>query len=173
MGIGASNGAMNNVQYAHATLGLLYINESTGKWQEVPAAYNYGSETGEDGGGAYVGWTTANGSPYATMTTGPSFLQGLWNISNVPSGIYPVNYAAVTPSNAFIAYAPGANVTNQSRFKVAPTFGWFPPGAEIGPNTYLSPGTYTVEVLLSDYEEQSATIHVTSAGESLRRAQLT
>ncbi len=163
-GIGDSSGSMNNLVYADATLGLLYQNATTGQYQSVPAAYNYGSETGEDGEGAYIGWETgSNGQPYATMTTGPTLLEGLWNIST-PSGLGAVNYAGVTPGNAFIAYAPGAAVTNQSDYKVAPTFGWFTPHGDIGANTYLSPGTYTVEVLLSDYVEQSQTITVTSGG---------
>jgi len=167
-GIGDSSGSMNNLVYADATLGLMYLNATTGNFQEVPSAYNYGSETGEDGAGAYIGWNTgANGQPYGTMTTGPTLLEGLWNISNVPAGLDAVNYAAVTPGNAFIAYAPGAGVTNQSMFKVAPTFGWYTPHGAIGPNTYLSPGVYTVEVLLSDYDQQSQTITVGAGGVTL------
>lgn len=166
--IGDSSGALVNIQYADATLGLLYLNSSTGRMQEVPSAYNYGSETGENGQGASIGWSTgANGQPYGLMRTGPGILQGLWNISGTPSGVYPVNYAGVTPGNAFIAYAPGAAVTNQSMFKVAPTFGWFTPRGSLGANTYLTPGTYTVEILLSDYTMQTQTITLTSAGATL------
>lgn len=170
-GIGTSSGAMNNLVYANAVLGLLYLNASTGKFQEVPSAYNYGSETGENGAGAYVGYETINGQPYGIERTGPTLLQGLWNITGgVSAGEYPVNYASVTPGNAFIAYAPGAGVTNQSMFKVAPTFGWFTPRGTLGPNTYLSPGTYTVEVLLSDYVQQSQTITVGPSGVTLSNA---
>jgi thermopsin len=168
VGIGDSSGSQNNLVYADATLGLLYLNASTGKYQEVPSAYNYGSETGESGSGAYVGWNTgANGQPYGTMTTGPTLLEGLWNISGTPAGLDAVNYAGVTPGNAFIAYALGGGVTNQSMFKVAPSFGWFSSHTTIGQNTYLSPGVYTVEVLLSDYVQQNLTITVGVGGVTL------
>jgi thermopsin len=52
-------------------------------------------------------------------------------------------------------------------FKVAPTFGWFTPRGILGPNTYLSPGTYTVEVLLSDYVQQAQTITLGPGGVTL------
>ena len=45
-------------------------------------------------------------------------------------------------------------MTSQQFFQIAPTFGWYnrpTPGGELGPNTWLQPGMYTVEVMLSGY----------------------
>ncbi|MGD0719299.1 MAG: hypothetical protein ABSA15_06970, partial [Thermoplasmata archaeon] len=164
-GIGYDGGSQMNMQYANASVGVYYLNATTQKFQDIPSAYNYGSETGEDGSGMSIGWTTSHGQPIAVEATGPSIVQGLWNITGgVPSGMYPVNYAGVTPGNAFIAYAPGAAVANESMFKVAPTFGWFTPRGSIGPNTYLPPGTYTVQVMLSGYDQQTLTITLGPSG---------
>jgi thermopsin len=167
-GIGYDGGSQMNVQYSNTTVGVYYLNATTGKFQDVPAAYNCGSETGEDGSGVSIGWAMVKGQPMALEYTGASLLQGLWNITGgAPAGMDPVHYAGVTPGNAFVAYALGAGVTNQSKFHVAPTFGWFTPRGQVGANTYVSPGTYTVEVLLSGYDMQTQTITVGAGGVSL------
>jgi thermopsin len=177
VGIGQSDGANANVVYSNATVGLYTLNATTHQYQAPPSAYNFGSETGETGAGALTTWNMVNGQPIAYLRTGPSLLTGLWNVTGgttgAPSigagtqGALALNYAGVSPGNAFIAIAPGLGVTNQSFFQVAPTFGWFSGKGEIGQNIWLSPGLYTVEVMLSGYYEVSLNIWLHYAGQPL------
>ncbi|MCL4308342.1 MAG: thermopsin, partial [Candidatus Thermoplasmatota archaeon] len=176
-GIGQSSGANANIVYANATVGLYYLDATTHTYRAPPSAYDFGSETGETGIGSLTTWNTVNGQPVAHLRTGPSLLHGLWNTTTLvtanatfataAAGAYPLNYHDVAPGNAFVAVAPGINTTNQSYFQVAPTFGWFTPGGAIGPNIYLSPGMYTVEVMLSGYNEATTSVNLLSSGQSL------
>ena len=173
VGIGQSNGANANVVYDNSTVGLYVYNATTHTYQPPPSAYDFGSETGETGQGAYTTWNTVAGQPVAYERTGPSILTGLWNVTGgtdgaptlgfEAAGAFPLNYASVAPGNAFIAIAQGAGVTNQSFFQVAPTFGWYSGKGRIGQNIWLSPGTYTVEVMLSGYSQANQTITISSA----------
>jgi thermopsin len=169
-GIGNYNAAIADTVYANASLGLLTLNSTTGKYQEVPSAYDFGSETGETTQGSYGTWRTGtNGAPIEHLTTGPSLLTGLWNVSSSP-GAHAINYRNVEPQNAWVAIAPGPGVTNQKIFHVAPTFGWFnrpTSGGLLGPNTWLQPGIYTVEVMLSGYDTVTQTVDLTSGNVDL------
>ncbi|MGA7861964.1 MAG: thermopsin family protease, partial [Thermoplasmata archaeon] len=169
-GIGNYNAAIADTVYADATLGLLTLNSVTGKYQEVPSAYDFGSETGETSQGSYGTWTVgASGAPSEHLTTGPSLLTGLWNVSSTP-GAHALNYQNVEPQNAWVAIAPGPKVTNQMIFHVDPTFGWFnrpTSGGELGPNTWLQPGVYTVEVMLSGYDTVTRTVDLTGGSVDL------
>ncbi len=163
-GIGNYNAAIADTVYADATLGLLTLNSTTGSYQEVPSAYDFGSETGETTQGSYGTWTVGpTGAPIEHLTTGPSILTGLWNASST-AGAHALNYQHVEPQNAWVAIAPGHHVTNQMIFRVDPTFGWFnrpTSGGELGPNTWLQPGLYTVEVMLSGYDTVTRTVDLT------------
>ncbi|HTT16798.1 MAG TPA: thermopsin family protease [Thermoplasmata archaeon] len=190
-GIGTSSGATTVVYYADATVGINYCpaaktNTHTGKcsaYAAPPAAYDYGGETGETNIGAVGYWSTesagapnpsyltGNGQPVAHFVNGPSLLIGLWNTST-PTGTYALNYHAITPANAWVGIAPGAGVTNQSKFQVASTFGWFSArsgsggskkATTNGANLYLPPGMYTVEVLLSGYDPSIQTVDLRSS----------
>ncbi len=182
-GIGDSDAEIANVVYADATLGLYYLNESVTSatpsgdysvpvnYTEVPSAYDFGSETGESTQGSYGYWTVqANGQPIEQYRTGPSILTGLWNVSSTP-GAYALNYANVYPENAWIAIAPGTDVTDQRVLKIAPTFGWYGrdtgTGGELGPNLWLQPGIYTVEIMLSGYDPYVTTVDLTHSGYNL------
>ena len=169
-GIGNYNAAIADTVYADAALGLLTLNSTSGKYQEVPSAYDFGSETGETTQGSYGTWTVGvNGAPIEHLTTGPSILTGLWNVSST-SGAHALNYQNVEPQNAWVAIAPGRRVTNQMIFHVDPTFGWFnrpTSGGELGPNTWLQPGVYTVEVMLSGYDTVSRTVDLSHGGVQL------
>jgi len=181
-GIGTSSGASAQTVYANATLGIFYAlptsacgTHPTGtncKYVSIPAAWNFGADTGETGLGSHGWWglsgqggvsrvpTIPNGDPVARMTTGPSFLSGLWNASASPIGAYRLNYQNVFPGNAWIGVALGSNVQNLSYYGVATTFGWFTPRGLIGPNIYLSPGNYTVLIQLSGYDQYQTTINL-------------
>lgn len=169
-GIGNYNAAIADTVYADASLGLLTLNSTTEKYQEVPSAYDFGSETGETTQGSYGTWSVgASGAPVEHLTTGPSILAGLWNASGAP-GAHALNYQGVEPENAWVAIAPGAGVSNPMIFRIDPTFGWFnrpTPGGELGPNTWLRPGIYTVEVMLSGYATVTRTVDLTRGNVSL------
>jgi Thermopsin/Periplasmic copper-binding protein (NosD) len=174
-GIGDSDAEIANIVYANATLGLFY-NDTTAAhqptdYQEVSSAYDFGSETGESTQGSYGTWTIgSNGAPVEHYRTGPSILQGLWNVSTAV-GAHALNYANVEPENAWIAIAPGTDVTDQRVLKIDPTFGWFNRGTSNGGlngfNTYLQPGIYTVEVMLSGYDSVVQTVDLTSGNVAL------
>jgi hypothetical protein len=173
VGIGQSDGANANVVYDNSTVGLYVLNATTHTYQPPPSAYDFGSETGETGQGALTTWATVGGQPVAYERTGPSILTGLWNVTGgtdgaptigfEAAGAFPLNYASVAPGNAFIAIAQGSGITNQSFFQVAPTFGWYSGKGRIGQNIWLSPGTYTVEVMLSGYTQLNQTVTISSA----------
>lgn len=162
-GIGVYDAGIADTVYSNATLGLLTLNATSGQYQEVPSAYDFGSETGETTQGSYGTWTVgSNGAPVEHLTTGPSILTGLWNVSATP-GAHALNYQDVEPENAWVAIAPGADVTNQMIFRIDPTFGWFnrpTSGGLLGPNTWLQPGIYTVEAMLSGYAPVTETVNL-------------
>ena len=63
-GIGSSDAEVSTIQYANGLLNLYTLNATTGKYQVVPSAYDFGSETGEATQGAYGTYSIqANGAP--------------------------------------------------------------------------------------------------------------
>ena len=193
-GIGTNDGDTTSVTYANAEVGLGYcpaaeIDLANGRcrhYSAPPAAFDFGGETGEtslgedayyvteSSGGPVPSALAGTGAPVARLVTGPSLLQGLWNTST-PSGAYPLSYAGISPANAWVGVAAGSGITNQSRFQVAPTFGWFsartgsggaPKPTALGADLYLPPGVYTIEVLLSGYEPLQQTVDLRTAGAS-------
>lgn len=155
---GPGGGSQVDLSAADATLGLAYLSE--GSWVSVPAAYNYGGETGETATGANVAWSDAPDSPvgladYGTMTTGPTELTGLWG-TGAPEGSFAV-HLAVTPSNAFnflqfngtkhVFYSPNVREPSYAPTMLTHTF-------------YLMPGTWDVQTQLSDYDSQTIVVNV-------------
>jgi hypothetical protein len=203
-GIGTSSGATASVVYANATVGINYCTAAntalSGKcsaFSATPAAYDYGGETGETNTGSLSYWSPQGslsttgptgagptllpgaGTPVAHFVSGPALLIGLWNGSGTAypggAGGRALNYGHISPANAWIGIAVGANQTNQSLFQVAPTFGWFsgwtgsggsPVPTSLGRNLYLPPNKYTIEVLLSGYTPQMQNVDLTSTGQS-------
>jgi Thermopsin len=202
-GIGSSSGATASVVYANATVGINYCQAAntalSGKcnaFSATPAAYDYGGETGETNDGAISYWAPQGGltgpiagsgptllpgagTPVAHFVTGPSLLLGLWNGSgsSYPTGAggNALNYVHISPANAWVGIAAGANVTNQSEFQVAPTFGWFsgwtgsggsPTGTLLGRNLFLPPDQYTVEVELSGYNPYIGNVDLRTSGQA-------
>ncbi len=155
---GPGGGSQATLFDADATMGLATWNATSTSYQSVPSAFDFGSETGETVTGASIAWSNAPGGPaglptYATLTTGPSVLTGLWNAS-APEGSYPVTLS-VTPANAFnIVNTTGASVNfTDNEPAVAP---------EAFTNTlYLTPGVYTVLSELSDFTSATTVINVT------------
>ncbi|HTP53998.1 MAG TPA: thermopsin family protease [Thermoplasmata archaeon] len=154
---GPGGGSQVDLGAADATLGLSYL--SGGTFVSVPAAYNYGGETGETATGANVAWSNAPGGPgnlpeYGTMTTGPSILSGLWG-TGAPEGSDAVTLN-VSPANAFnfLEYMGSAGfitpIVAESEF--APTI--------TGNTLYLMPGSYSLRTELSDFAPTFQTLTV-------------
>lgn len=154
---GPGGGSQATLFAADATLGLAYYNGSA--FVPVPAAYNYGGETGETAIGASTGWSTGPSGPaglsvYGTMFTGPTTLRGLWNASS-PAGSVPLTID-VTPSNAFTLVVPVGAAPNftSARPSIAPI--------GFGHTYYLTPGLYSVTEELADYEQVTVVVNLTS-----------
>jgi len=165
-------------------------NGACDQYRTTPAASNFGGETGETSIGETdywapqaaptgAGFLTPAGSPLAHLVAGPSILAGLWNMTGAAypagSGVEPLSYVHISPANAWVGIAQGAGVTNQAEFQVAPTFGWYSywsgsggssTRTELGANLYLSPGWYTLEVLLGGYTPAIRTIDLTHSGQA-------
>jgi thermopsin len=151
---GPGDGSQADLFAADATLGLAYWDPSAdhraGAYVSVPSALNFGGDTGETATGANVAWSNAPGgipglSDYGTMTTGPTFLGGLWNAGG-PEGSYPVTINAF-PSNAFEIVTP-------PKTPLTPSTGPEPSVAfTVTTDTFwLAPGSYTLTTELSDYQ---------------------
>lgn len=207
-GIGSDDGATNNIVYQNGIVGIDYCpnanvaHTATGSiscttYSATPSAVDYGGETGETSTGEMAYWqpqgTAGPGpsllygaaQPIVHLSTGPSLLVGLWNMTgstytgSAPYPAYeggePLSYANIAPANAWVGIAqdqsPGQLVTSQFYFQVAPTFGWFSywkgsGGAQtattLGANLWLPTGWYTIEVLLSGYAPVIEQIDLTS-----------
>jgi len=172
-------------QQAHTQLG-----GECSAYSAPPAASDFGGETGETSTGEVgywapqgsptgAGFLTGAGAPLAHLVSGPSLLRGLWNMSGSAypsgSGDHALSFAHISPANAWVGIAAGAGVTNQSQFQAAPTFGWFSywkgsggstTPTELASNLYLSPGMYTIEVLLGGYKPYLGTVDLTKSGKA-------
>jgi thermopsin len=155
---GPGAGSQATLDAADATFGLSYWTGSG--YAAVPAAWSAGSETAETSTGAYVGWSNASSNApapglgaYGTLSTGPSLLNGLWNMTG-PEGVDPV-LLNVSPANAFnvVSIASGW-ATNFSSATPAVMPGVFGDALE------LAPGTYTVLSELSGYRPVTSTVVV-------------
>jgi thermopsin len=157
---GPGGGSQADLTAADANLGLATWDGTA--WVAVPAAYNYGGETGETATGANVAWSSATGGPaglaeYGTMTTGPAELTGLWG-TGAPQGSFPVTLN-VAPGNAFNFFtydgAPGFTSPNFIVFESA-----YAPDI-YNTTLHLMPGTYNLTTELSDYTPVSQVLVVT------------
>ncbi len=160
---GTGGGSQADLVAADAQLGLAYWNASArggrGGYLSVPSAFSFGSETGETAVGANVAWSDAPGGvaglpTYATVTTGPSILTGLWNASGA-EGAFPVTIDA-TPSNAFEIVTPvGSDLWPNGT-----------PEAAIAPTVttstlWLAPGSYRLKTELSGFAPSETSLDVT------------
>jgi hypothetical protein len=137
---GGSNAVFDNIS---GTMNLQYSNLTSGGWKSVPSAYDFGTDTGETAIGVAETWSPGG---TVTLSTGPSFLYGLWNSQTstaVPSG--SVEYqGTLNPSYGFIFMDPNVPFyTNES---------YVPTNAQGGYLTYLPPGTYDMYFLADGFD---------------------
>lgn len=129
-----------------------------GDFRSVPAAEDFGADTGETSSGLSISYsgTTAYG------TAGPYVLRGLWGFSGAAGsaeGATPVaNAITVSGSPVPLTTEPYVFVFFNGSTFLRRVFAWAPDV----PTWYLPPGTYQYEVMLADYAEQTGTLTVGS-----------
>jgi len=156
---GPGGGSQVDLSAADATLGLAYL--LNGTYVSVPAAYNYGGETGETATGANVAWSNTVGGPgslgtYGTMTTGPAVMSGLWG-TGAPEGSYAVTLDE-TPANAFNFFQYNGTLLFQTPIVFEPNYA----PSMLTTTFYLMPGTYDLLTELSDFSPHTTVLTVTS-----------
>ncbi|MGD0250764.1 MAG: thermopsin family protease, partial [Thermoplasmata archaeon] len=139
---GPGGGSTTTLFNIAGSMGLWLLPNGTATMQTVPAAYDFGTDTGETSEGIAEASTTGPNS-VATLSSGPSLLYPLWGILGAHPGAESITLH-LTPSNAFVFANPG-NFINDSVAAWAPT-------PVSGPAVYvLSPQQYTFEFLLADH----------------------
>ena len=161
--IGADDGTNQLILAANATEQVKYcsIADCTPTdfvYSNVPAAVNYGSQTGETTVGLavnYVGET-------ALINAGPFIERGLWNYTGqtgANSGEQAVtNAITVSGSPLALTAQPYVFVFMENTNYTSQGYQWAPDQAV----WYLQPGVYNYEVMLADYQEQTGTFSVGS-----------
>ena len=167
-GIGSYNGASMTVLSANASATLDYCPATIGactpgELRSVPAATDYGAQTGETGVG--LAFTYQGTTAYATA--GPEIPQGLWGY---PSQGGTVSGATVVRNAISVSGAP--DPSNSTPYVWVFLDNTAAPGAEYAwapdvPEWDLMPGNYTYDVMLSNYAEQAGTLIVGSSPTSL------
>jgi thermopsin len=130
-------------------MGLWILPNGTATMQTVPAAYDFGTDTGETSEGIAEA-STSGPNAVATLGPGPSLLYPLWGIVGATSGAETIT-VHLTPSNAFV-FANAGSTINDSVAAWGPT-------PVSGPAVYtLSPQQYTFEFLLADHAPVTVTV---------------
>jgi thermopsin len=163
--IGADDGANNLILSANATEQLKYCSladctPTDFAYSSIPAAVNFGSQTGEQTVGVtsnYIGTT-------AYLSSGPLVMRDLWNFSGIPGAAAGntkvVNDITVSGSPlAPLPAQPNVFVFFQNAAIATEGYAWAPDQ----PTWYLAPGTWNYTIMLSDYAEQNGTIVVGSS----------
>src|SRR5580658_9181762 len=146
-GIGAFDGATNDVLAANASAELDYCpiataSCSSSQFQSVPAAVDYGGETGETSSG--LSFTYAGTSE--TATAGPFTLRGLWGYSgaagSTPGSTPVVNQITVSGAPDSPTVMPYVFAFFRTSATPDTSFEWAPDV----PLWHLAPGTYDYEL---------------------------
>ncbi len=136
-----SNAVINSVN------GSLNLMRQVGPtYSGVPAAFDYGGDTGETAVGVASTWFGAT----ENVTTGPSLLYGLWNTLQTGSG--SIHFTAhVTPSYGFVFVGPALAQTYN--------FSWAPTDLSGTVSTYLPPVLfgYNFTVFADGYHQFAGT----------------
>jgi len=162
--IGADDGSNQLVLAASATEQLKFcsLRECTPShfaYANVPAAVNFGSQTGEETVGVDVNYIDTT----AYLSAGPLILHGLWNFTGekgvAPGNTLVQNAIKVSGSPVPITAEPYLFVFFKDTAFEDQGFQWSADRAAWN----LMPGTYRYEIMLSDYREQTGSITVGGA----------
>lgn len=147
---GPGGGSHINLASINATMQLTYM-DSSGNYVNVPSAYNIGSETGETASGAAVAWQP---SGLATFTSGPSLVEGMWNISSYTGMTHYTG--TIAPSNGFMFVSPGSSIALDA-------YGYVPMTTSGDYSFWLPTGTYYQEVLMSYHTPEAGSLSATES----------
>ena len=159
-GIEGDNGVFTQI---NGSVSLQYSNASSGDWQNVPSAYNYGSDTGETSMGIADYWTPSH---TLMINQGPSMLYGLWNAvpeASVHSGDIQIS-GTVSPSYGFVFVSNTPGVNNPWTGGQRDNMSWLPSSSTGAFNTYLPPlgapwtSTYYVQGFAPAASEENYTV---------------
>ncbi|MDA8054618.1 MAG: thermopsin family protease [Thermoplasmatales archaeon] len=144
---GPGGGSQTNIMSINGTMTLGYLPAGTTstEYLSVPSAYDFGSDTGETSSGIAEWWSGNT----VHLGTGPSILYPMWNISSA-SGHQTLS-GTVTPTNSFIFISNG---TFDDFYA-----GWAPVSNDGSFSYQLPTGTYSGEVLMSDYNPMNFTFN--------------
>ncbi|HTT16422.1 MAG TPA: thermopsin family protease, partial [Thermoplasmata archaeon] len=150
--VGNDDGDTTTFFAMNATLGLAYWNASLGAYATVPSAYDAGSDTGETSTGILPTYTVPvlGGPPTVHVGLGPSYVQGLWNVSAALNGSRSF-LLVQRPQNAFLFVSPGTSFD--------PASAQWVPTLRLGASTtsFVLPneGNFSLEWMLSDREPET------------------
>ena len=111
---GPGGGSTATIMNISGSMNLMYMNTTTNTFQNVPNAYDIGSETGETSVGVdvhYVGST-------AILTGGPSMVYGMWNETN--STFLTYNVTLNHGTNSYVFVGQNATVASEGFWNWAP-----------------------------------------------------
>ncbi len=138
---GPGGGSTTTLYNVNANMTLKYYNATSAAYMNVPSAYDYGTDTGETSSGESIYW---NSKDVAEINTGPSILEGMWGVqASTKMGDMKIS-GKIEPSNAFMFVNLGTMVNNV-------TAQWTPVQTNGNFMLFLTPGTYSIQVLLSNY----------------------
>jgi len=159
-GIEGDNGVFSAI---NGSVQLEYSNQSTGGWQNVPSAYNFGSDTGETSTGIADYWTPGH---VLEINQGPSMLYGLWNAEphvSVASGDVHIG-GTISPTYGFVFVSNTPPVLNPWSGTEQDNMSWLPTTSTGTFSTYLPPlhapwtTTYYVQAFASGSAEYNGTV---------------
>ncbi len=153
--VGDGDGDTTTFFAMNATIALDFWNASARAYQAVPSAYDAGSDTGETSNGVLPSYRTPllGGPPTVTLGTGPSYVLGLWNVSDALDGSRNFS-VALRPQNAFLFVSPGT-VFDASTAQWVPTIRLGAASSDfLLPNT----GNFSLQWMLSDRTPVNASV---------------
>ncbi len=141
---GPGGGSTTAVSYSNNQFKLKFLDGTSSSYSNVPAAYNYGSNTAETVSGISVWWTSQM-NPIAHLSSGPSLFVKLWGSSQTGSGATNIQ-GVIDPPNSFMFINIGSTYD-------ASKAAWAPLPAN-GTYKFALPGKldYSGAVVLSEYD---------------------
>lgn len=136
--IGGPGGGSTAMIYGiNATMNLKYLNGAN-HYVNVPSAYDVGSETGETSTGIAETWSN---NSVAHLSAGPSFVYGMWNVSQTST--FQHYKGQVNPPNSFMFVSQGGGFDAQNA-----TWSPLSPGGSY--SFSLPSGMYSTSILMSN-----------------------
>jgi thermopsin len=142
---GPGGGSTTQIYALNASMQLAYLNTGSSKWTLDPTGWTAGTDTGETSEGISEYYTTAG---TMELRGGPSFVEPMWNATPAATAGEFTIRGMIDPDNAFLFVSNGTNF-------YGPTAAWGPivPGGSYA--FYLPPGAWDLNVLLSEYDNES------------------